>query len=85
MINGYLTNISQQGLQFVVNEPLPRGEEYLTRLSSRRLVKDLVMKIKIAYCNKEDERFITGAYIIEMPDDSSFNFFKYVLDLLHFV
>ncbi len=83
MLGGTITNLSQQGLQFMTTEPLRPGMIYDLKLSSTRSTgKDLFLKIKTVYCNRNEDKFISGAFIVEMPDELSFNFFKNVLDLL---
>lgn len=83
MLAGIITNLSQQGLQFITTEPVKPGMIYDLKLSSTRATgKDLFLKIKTVYCNRNEDKFISGAFIVEMPDDLSFNFFKNVLDLL---
>ncbi|MCX7794065.1 MAG: PilZ domain-containing protein [Thermodesulfovibrionales bacterium] len=84
MIEGIITNISQQGLQFIIKEPLKPGKIYSLKISTIRTAsKELILKIKVVYCKRNGVNFISGAFVAEMPDELSFNFFKNVLDLFY--
>ena len=86
MLNGQITNISQQGLQFITSVYIEPGTICNLKITSSKMVnRNLFLKVKIAYCIKKDKNYISGASIIELPDGSSFNFFKYVIDLLHYL
>ncbi len=83
ILNGHITNLSQHGLQFITDQALQPGSLYNIRLSSRRAGNQTVIKVRIAYCIKKDQNYICGASIIDMPDDLSFNFFRYVVELIN--
>lgn len=85
MLNGQITNISQQGLQFITPKPLKTGMICNLKITSTRTAnKNLFLKVRITYSLQKEESYISGASIIELYDDSSFNFFKYVIDLLYY-
>lgn len=83
MLEGIITNMSQGGIQFITPEPLKSGTLYNIKISSTRAAKrELFLKIKLIYCQKGNNNFISGAQVLEMADELSFNFFKNVIDLI---
>jgi hypothetical protein len=44
--------------------------------------KKVFFKIRVRYCSAENEGFGIGAQVEEVPDASTFNFFRNVYDLI---
>ncbi|MEW6109980.1 MAG: PilZ domain-containing protein [Nitrospirota bacterium] len=78
-----IINFSNNGLKFECPEPLQVDSEAECMLSGvRGIWKKVSVKVRIRYCEKSLNGYISGAGIVTVSDSVSFNFFNNVYDLI---
>jgi hypothetical protein len=78
-----LTNFSQHGMQFKSPEPLAiESIRECALLATHIAEKEVIFKVRIKYCARDNGEYSIGAEIEEISDSITFDFFNNVYDVM---